>query len=196
MAIRLTRIAAFSCVPFFPCGRIVTHALDPRLSAGTLRNHRAQVERTLGSKAAAALLIFGVASASKQGALEKLPPIETLGKSERAALPEAVIRVVELAKDMQMDQGIPGEWLAETAKQFPRSSQSLNVGQLQTLAEAGLSAQRFELAYAVSAAGLERGGATEASFLLVRALALPDYLEERRAVCAVAAARGAPGQPS
>ena len=88
-----------------------------------------------------------------------------------------------------MNQAIPGSWLAETAKQFPRSSQSLNVGQLQTLAEAGLSAQRFDLAYAVSAAGLERGGATQASFLLVRALALPDYLEERRAVCAVAAAQ-------
>jgi len=151
--------------------------------------HRADVERVLGSKAAAALLISDVASASKRGALEKPPPIETLDKSERAALPEAVIRVAELAKDMQMDQGIPGEWLAETAKQFPRSSQSLNVGQLQTLAEAGLSAQRFDLAYAVSAAGLERGGATQASFLLVRALALPDYLEERRAVCAVAAAQ-------
>ena len=33
--------------------------------------HRAEVERVLGSKAAAALLIFGVADASKQGALEE-----------------------------------------------------------------------------------------------------------------------------
>jgi hypothetical protein len=35
---------------------------------------------------------------------------------------------------------------------------------------------------------LERGGATEASFLLLRALCLPEFLEERQAVCAVAAA--------
>jgi hypothetical protein len=151
--------------------------------------HRAEAERVLGSKAAAALLIFGVANASKQGALEKLPPIEMLGKTERAELPEAVIRVVELAKDMQMNQGIPGSWLAETAKQFPRSSQSLNVGQLQTLADAGLYAEHFELAYAVSAAGLERGGPTEANFLLLRALSLPGYQEDRRGVCAVAAAQ-------
>jgi len=151
--------------------------------------HRAEVERLLGGKAAAALLIFGVGEASKRGALEKLPPIETLGKTERAALPEAVIRVADLAKDMQMSQPIPRDWLAETAKQFPRSSQSLNVGQLQTLAEAGLYAKHFELVYAVSAAGLERGGPAEASFLLLRALCLPDYLEERRAVCAVAAAQ-------
>src|ERR1035438_3100682 len=176
---------------------------------------RAEVERVLGNNEAAALLIFGVANASKQGALEKTPPVETLGKTERAALPEAVIRVVELAKDMQMSQPIPGDWLAEAATQFPRSSQSLNVGQLQTLAEAGapraqafprssqslnvgqlqtlaeagLSAEHFKLAYAVSGAGLERGGPTEASFLLLRAVALPEYQEERRGVCAVAAAQ-------
>ena len=151
--------------------------------------HRAEVERVLGSKAAAALLIFGVANASKQGALERPPSVEMLGKAERAGLPEAVIRVVELAKDMQMNQPIPGHWLEETAKQFPRDSRSLTVGQLQTLAEAGLSAEHFALAYAVSAAGLERGGPTEGSFLLVRALSVPEYQEERRAVCAVAAAQ-------
>ncbi len=151
--------------------------------------HRAEVERLLGSKPAAALLILGVANASKQGALEKLPPVEILGKAERAELSEAVIRVVELAKDMDMDQPIPGDWMVETSKQFPRNSQSLNVGQLQTLAEAGLYAKRFELTYAVSGAGLERGGPTEASFLLLRAKSLPQYQGGRRAVCASAAAQ-------
>jgi len=151
--------------------------------------HRAEVERVLGSKAAATLLIFGVANAAKQGAPETPPPIEMFGKADRAALPEAVIRVVELAKDMQTSQPIPGDWMAETAKQFPRSSQSLDVGQLRILAEAGLCAKQFELAYAASAAGLERGGATEASFLLLRALSLPKNGEGRWAVCAVAAAQ-------
>ena len=150
--------------------------------------HRAEVERALGSKAAA-LLIFGMARAAKQGAFEQLPALEKLSKAERAELPEAVVRVVELAKDMQMDQGIPGGWLAETSKQFPRSSQSFNVGQLQSLAEAALTAKNLQLAYAVSGAGLEREGPAEASFLLLRALSLPEYLEERRAVCALAAAQ-------
>jgi len=36
-------------------------------------------------------------------------------------------------------------------------------------------------------AGLERGGPTEASFLLLRAQSLPPYLEERRTVCVLAA---------
>ena len=150
--------------------------------------HRAEVERALGSQAAATLLIFGVAQASKQGALEPPPPIGTLAKAERAALPEAVIRVLELAKDMQSVQPVPGDWLTEMASQFPRSSPSLNVGQLQTLAEAGLYAQRFELAYAVSAAGLERGGPTQAGFLLLRAQSLLGYGDGRWAVCGAAAA--------
>jgi hypothetical protein len=151
--------------------------------------HRAEVERVLGGKAAAALLILGVANASKQIALEQLPPIEKLAKAERGALPEAVIRVVELARDMQMVQPIPSDWMAETAKQFQRNSQSLNVAQLETLAEAGLSVEQFELTYTVSGAGLERGGPTEANFLLLRAKSLPEYQEERRAVCASAAAQ-------
>jgi hypothetical protein len=146
---------------------------------------RADVERLLGSKAAAALLIFGVATAAKQAG--EMPLLEMLDKRERAGLPEAVIRVAELARDMQMNQAIPGGWLSETEKQFPRSSQSLAVGQLQTLAEAGLFARRFELTYAVSAAGLQRGGPTEANFLLMRAQSLPE--SARRAACAVAAAQ-------
>ena len=58
-----------------------------------------------------------------------------------------------------------------------------------SLAEAGLTAKNLELAYAVSGAGLERGGPTEASFLVLRALSLPEYQEDRRAVCALAAAQ-------
>jgi hypothetical protein len=149
--------------------------------------NRAEVERVLGSKAAAALLICGVANASKRGGFETLPAVNTLGKTELAALPEAVIRVAELAEDMQMEQRIPAEWLTETAKQFPRNNQSLSVGQLRSLAQVGLSAGHFQLAYAVSVAGLERGGPTQASFLLLRALSLPPYFEERRTVCALAA---------
>ncbi len=150
---------------------------------------RAAVERALGSQVAAALLIFGVAHDAKQDPLGILPRISTYGKKERAALPEAVIRVLELAKDFQTTQQIPGDWLLETMKQFPHSSQSLSVGQLQTLGEAALCAERCDLAYAVSAAGLERGGPSQAAFLLMRALALIEFQQERSAVCAAAAAQ-------
>ncbi len=160
-----------------------------RGASDSAATHRAEVERVLGSKAAAALLIFGVAQAAKHGAMEIPPPLQTLGRKERAMLPEAVVRVVELAKDMQINQSVPRDWLVETAEQFPRSSPSLDVGQLQTLAEVGLSTERFELAYAISTAGLERGGPTEATFLLLRARSLPKSGEGRWAVCAVGAAQ-------
>lgn len=99
-----------------------------------------------------------------------------------------MIRVLELARDTHLLQPVPGNWLAETAKQFSRRGQSLSVSQLHTLAQAALSTQDSALAYAVSAAGLDRGGSTEASFLLLRAKTLPKYGDERWAVCAAAAA--------
>jgi hypothetical protein len=149
--------------------------------------HRSEVERVLGSKAGAALLIFGVADACKRGESERPPLIGTFDKPERAGLPETVARVIELAKDFQIAQLIPEDWLMETGAQFARSSKSLTVAQFETLAEVGLCAKKFELAYAVSGAGLERGAAAEATFLLLRARSLP--YNERRAVCAAAAAQ-------
>jgi hypothetical protein len=98
-----------------------------------------------------------------------------------------MVRIIEIAKDMQFALPIPGDWLTETAAQFARGSKSLNVAQLETLGEMAIEAKRLDLAYAVSVAGLERGGPAEASFLFLRARSLP-YLE-RRAVCVAAAAQ-------
>jgi len=151
--------------------------------------HRGEIEGLLESSVAAALLIFAVAAASKRSALEKLGPIERLSDAEQATLPAALARVAALAEDMNvMKVQIPWTYLAETAKQLARSSRSLATGQLRTLAEAALCANHLELAYAASAAGLERGGATEARFLLLRARSLPNWQVDRRAVCAAAAA--------
>jgi hypothetical protein len=149
--------------------------------------HRAEVERVLASKAGAALLIFLVAQACKRADSERPPSFGTLGKPERAGLPETVARVMELAKNFQIERLIPEDWLVEMGTQFARSGQSLTVAQLETLAEVGLSTKKSELAYAVSGAGLERGGPSEATFLLLRARSLP--YNERRAVCAAAAAQ-------
>ncbi|SPF34765.1 conserved hypothetical protein [Candidatus Sulfopaludibacter sp. SbA4] len=167
-----------------------------RYLAGTLRGdiqttaaHRSETERLLGSKVGAALLIFGVATAAKRGAFESLEPPGKIDKIERAALPAAVARVVALAADMNaMKLQIPWSYIAETAKQLPRNSQSLDTSQLQYLAQAGLCSTHAELGYAATAAGLERGGPTGARFLLLRAKLLPPGHEDRRTVCAAAAA--------
>jgi hypothetical protein len=149
--------------------------------------HRAELERIIESKAAAWMLIYGVAAASKQAAIERVPGPETLGKQERAAVAAAVVRVAALAKDMQITQSVPMSWIDEAERQFQRSSHSFDVGQLQILAETGLFAENHGLVFAATAVGLERGEASAARFLLLRARALP--LAQRRGVCLLAAAQ-------
>ena len=58
---------------------------------------------------------------------------------------------------------------------------------MRALAEAALRRNLGELAYAASAAGLAKGGATEARFLLLRARVLPEWEFERRSDCIAAA---------
>jgi hypothetical protein len=129
-----------------------------------------------------------VATAAKRGEQVRLEPCDKLAAAERTALPAAMARVTALARDMNsLNLQLPWTYIAEAAQQLPRVSASLDTGQLQTLAEAGVSARHIELAYAASAAGLGRGGPTEARFLLLRALSLPEQRLERRAVCAAAA---------
>ena len=148
--------------------------------------HRAEIERLLGSRAATAVLTFAVARACKQSGIEEHALFEKLSKAERATIPLALARVAALAADVRMKIEIPLAWVRDAAKQFPRSRQSLDTVQLRTLCRVALKSDEFELAYAASAEGLARGGATEAGFLLLRAQCLPPKQFERRAVCAAA----------
>jgi len=151
---------------------------------------RAAMERLLGGRIAANLWLFGVAVAAKQRALAgAVESPETLTPGERAGIPACLARVIGLARDLNsLDLQIPWTYIQETAAQLPASGASLNTAQLHLLAEAGVKAEHFDLAYVASSAGLERGGATEARFLLLRAQALPPQQFNRRALCAAAAA--------
>jgi hypothetical protein len=148
---------------------------------------RADVERLLGSGAAAAMLVFAVATTSKQRAVGRLGPVKDLSSAARASLPVAVARVTALVADMHLKLEIPGSWMAEVATQFAASAHTLDANQLRRLAESALLAGQGDLAYAVSAAGLERGGATEVRFLLLRAQSV-SWQFGRRVVCTKAAA--------
>jgi hypothetical protein len=165
----------------------LTAALQQDFAQAQMR--RSEIERLLESRAAASLLIFAVAIAAKRTELGGLEPVQKLAKNERAALPATLARLTALAKDVQFSLRIPPSWLAETVRQFRRTHQKLDVNQLHTLGEAALEANESEFAYAVSAAGLERGGATDAQFLFLRARSLPQSNFERRMICAAAAAR-------
>ena len=148
----------------------------------------AEIDRLLGSRVAARLLIFGVSSAAKRAEQNRLEPPEKLSEEERRALPAAIARITALARDMNaMNLQLPWDYIDEAACQFPEAGASLDAAQLQTLAEAGVNSKHLALAYAASAAGLACGGPTEARFLLLRARALPEERYERRVACAAAA---------
>ncbi len=153
------------------------------------QTRRSDIERLLESRAAADLLIFAVATASKRTELHGLQKVGKLAKSERTSLPAAIARLEGLARDVQFSLRIPSAWFGETARQFRRTHSKLDVTQLQTLGDAALEANEREFAYAISAAGLERGSSAHAQFLFLRARSLPEWNFERRMICAAAAAK-------
>ncbi len=148
---------------------------------------RGDVERILDCRAAAALLVFAVATAAKRRELGRLEPVKKLSKAERSALPAALARVAVLTADLRVTIEIPDPWMNEVARHFPASGHTLEADQLRALGELALLRGHGTLAYVVSAAGLERGGAAEAGFLLLRARAITENFT-RRVVCAKAAA--------
>jgi hypothetical protein len=147
---------------------------------------RVELERLLGGTAAK-LLLFVVTAMAKQGAIARLDPPNRLSKVERRGLPGAVARVCMLSADLKLKLELPWPWIAETARQFSHTRQLLGINQLIVLGDAALASGHTGLAYAASAAGLDRGGATVARFLLLRARSVVED-STRHVVCAKAAA--------
>ena len=150
--------------------------------------HRAEIARLMGGDIVAALLIAVLAAECKRSVLEKLPDPDRLTSEELARLPKVVARVVALAGDMEVEANLPSNWVIATAQQFQKSCQSLDTNELRVLGDWALLLSNFEFAYSVSAEGLNRGGPSEAAFLLMRARSLPPNQSSRKAVCAAAAA--------
>ncbi len=149
-----------------------------------------EAERALGDDLTGKLLVSGCAAAAKRKDLVILPFARELTKQQRSQLPVSMARVLALAKDIGITSNfqLPKEYFDETEAQFPRSSGSLNVEQIRLLGEIGIGSEHPRLAWAASTAGLERGGPTEAYFLLLRARALPEDLEDRFEALTAAAA--------
>jgi hypothetical protein len=149
-----------------------------------------EVERVLGDGLAAKIFSFGCAASAKRMDLVFLPFPSELSEPQRSHLPVSMARVIALVTDIGIARNfqLPIEYFDETTVQFPRISGSLNVEQIRSLGELGLASKHPELAWAASAAGLDRGGPTEAYFLLLRARALPEDLDDRFEALAAAAA--------
>jgi hypothetical protein len=144
----------------------------------------------LGNGLAALMFIFGCAASAKRKDLVFLPLPDTLPEQQRSHLPASMARAIALAADIGLTRNfrLPIEYFDETEAQFPRISGSLNVEQIRLLGELGIVSEHPGLAWAASAAGLDRGGRTEAFFLLLRARALPEGLDDRYQALTAAAA--------
>jgi tetratricopeptide (TPR) repeat protein len=150
---------------------------------------RLEVERALGDSVAGSLLIFGCAAFAKRHVGVLLPLPKELGKQQRSGLPASMAKVLALAKDVGLLKfQLPVPYFAATEAQFQKASAALNIEQIRSLGEFGIATNHPRLAWEASAAGLARGGPTEAHFLLLRAEALPDGLGPRHEVLMAAAA--------
>jgi hypothetical protein len=104
------------------------------------------------------------------------------------SLASAIARACALGDDVGVAFSIPPAWESRILQELSKKPDKLEVRQLLALGEAALRRNRRELAYAASAAGLDKGGDTEGRFVLMRARALPGGDVQRRGDCLAAAA--------
>jgi hypothetical protein len=185
-------LAAIGALPDAQQGDRPAFGLAARVLLAAVRDRpdeaasaRIELEQLLGPTAAT-LLFFAVATTSKQRALARLPPPSRQLERDGLCVPEAVARVSVLSGELNLKFELPWSWILEAADQFPRACQRLEVDALSALGDLALASHHDHFAYAISAAGLERGGATEARFLLLRGQSVAHDLT-RFLVCAKAA---------
>jgi hypothetical protein len=141
---------------------------------------RATVVKVLGGEAAAQIVLQAVAAACKFKG--KMPePVKTGGP-----LAAAVGRACALGEDTGLRIEIPRDLSERLHRELSSEDPVADGAGLGALGEAALPRDP-DLAYAVSAAGLKLGQERWAEFLFLRARALPEYAEERQALCAAAA---------
>jgi hypothetical protein len=151
--------------------------------------HLAQVASLMESRVAAAIVVVGLVDFCKLYDLVTdryySPHIVFDGKESLAA---AAARGCALGDDLGWPLTIPADFEKQLLDELGRTPCAMDARQLRLLAEAALRLDRRYLAFAASGAGLAKGGATEARFLLLRGRALPEYEPERRGQCFAAAA--------
>jgi hypothetical protein len=142
---------------------------------------RATVARVLGSEPAAQILLKAVARACKlKGELPEL-------KAKGVPLVAAFGRVCALGEDTGLPIEIPRAVSNQLMKELSGRDAMADPAGLRALGEAAMGGSELLLAYEVSAAGLRLAQERWAEFLFLRARALPDWEEERQALCAAAA---------
>jgi hypothetical protein len=142
---------------------------------------RARVVSLLGSEAAGQMILKAVASACKLKERIAEP------KSAGGPLAAALGRACALGEDTGLPIVIPPALSSKLQRELSGRDVTADAVGLVALGEAALRAVDLELAYAVSATGLKLAQERGAEFLFLRARSLPDWEEERQALCAAGA---------
>jgi hypothetical protein len=142
---------------------------------------RASVVGLLGSDAAAHILLTAAAGACK---LKQEP---ALPKFKGVPVAAGIGRACALSEDAGWPVEIPESLSAKLVRELSAEGASADAAGLAALGETALSTDDYPLAWAVSRAGLNLAQERRAEFLFLRARILPDWEDERQALCVAAA---------
>lgn len=139
---------------------------------------------TLMSSVAAHLLMAAVADKAEIGSAASLKALN-VARLPADELLAGVARARALGEWAGLRIAPPRKWIDPLIASLKMPNCPLDAGQMLVLGEAALDGYSAELGYAVSAAGLAKGGAN-AEFLFLRARSLPFWASFRREGCLTA----------
>ncbi len=150
--------------------------------------HSAEVDRQMGSRIAGTLTLGNLTEICRLvDAVGESYLVRKIDMKPGVSAGAAVARACALGDDLGLPFAIPIGFEEELLKELKAGPGTLDARQLRLLAESALRLDLRKLAFAASGAGLAKGGATEARFLLLRARALPEWEEARCDRCLAAA---------
>jgi hypothetical protein len=170
--------------PFVSALRGACAALENDLEAVT--RHEAELETRLGNPAAAYVLLRGVLDAAVLRPTDAFLQPPEIASDDGVSLLTGLAKACALGDLVDVPLAIPEKWEDRLSAVLIYPDLSLDTAQLLVLGEAGMRSHAAKLAFAISTAGLARGGA-DARFLFLRARALPPSASERRYHCLSAA---------
>ena len=170
--------------PFVSALRGACAALENDLEA--VRRHEAELETRLGNPATAYVLLRGVLDAAVLRPMDAFLQPPEIASDDGVSLLTGLAKACALGDLVDVPLAIPEKWEDRLSAVLIYPDLSLDTAQLLVLGEAGMRSHAPKLAFAISTAGLARGGA-DARFLFLRARALPPSASERRYHCLSAA---------
>ncbi len=159
--------------------RLVCSTLDNQPEIA--KRYQAELQQEVGS-AGAYLLHKGVARAARLALQEISPETVNIEGLNGASLLRDISRACTLGKLVDLSLTVPEEWMRHLTRAIADSGAVLDVAQLLGLGEAALASHLPQLAFAISAQGLARGGA-DAKFLFLRARSLPPMASDSSPAC-------------